>query len=163
MYAMSRNKQSVSRKPATFGQMSFKSCRRIYEKLTYRISEHILSSKRSSTSTSALQQVYLENSIFFLSLLSLALGIMLQWDSDFLELRVFSLKEHCSIKENQTSCVYKQQDYRHRPLEVKSGMSEIEKIVDYGWTRAENAERSDLLELMCKFPKRCISWTTEKC
>ncbi|THD21780.1 hypothetical protein D915_007034 [Fasciola hepatica] len=120
--------------------------RRTFENLAYYVSQRLAGQRKSTAVTSALQQVYLENSIFLISFISLGLSVVLQMDSSFLEIRLFKLKDPCMIKDNRSTCVYKRQTYKNRPLEVLTAVPTIEGIVNHGLSRIGYQDASPELE-----------------
>lgn len=109
--------------------------RRAIENLVFYVSEHLSVHKKPTPISSTLQKVYLENSIFLLSLVSLGLSIILQMDPTFLEISMYRVKDTCMFKDNKSVCTYLKSEYRSRPLEVHTGVSEIEQVMNIAWSR----------------------------
>ncbi|CAL8087621.1 unnamed protein product [Calicophoron daubneyi] len=98
--------------------MGMKAMRIALGKITERLVDSVRNQQKSNVHVIlAIQQIYLENVILILSLVSLLISIILQVGRTFLEVRVYTRNQ------TSTSCSYVVQEYYRRPMEVNQGLA----------------------------------------
>ncbi|KAF7243805.1 hypothetical protein EG68_10008 [Paragonimus skrjabini miyazakii] len=111
------------------------------ENALYSITRRLTGRYRSADIGSALQQVYLEQGIMTLNVISILMAITVQNLQQYLHIRVFDIKKACA---NGTHCDHSFEDYYFRPTDLYPAFDALSGIIKRAISLLPSTPKSDL-------------------